>query len=264
MALRVLRVIPTIPSRSCFTKHFASVCGGGGGPDVDRQFAVASSSLASTSFRVEDAPCCGNLYSMRSFSSSSDSKDAANELSKGDEEDQPALLYEGPFAALTLRLKVISLTSAVIGIVGLPALSLFYGSAGSVPATGQVAVIATAGLTAVGSTALLSYCFSPYVHTMERLPADDESNRSGNSVRIITRDILARRVETIFDPTTDVSPPQSNNSRPFCNFMVNGVEFYVHPELVHDQKLRVQLVGEDPLKDVEDANKKKLDDDEFL
>ena len=55
-----------------------------------------------------------------------------------DKEKEPAVLYEGPFAALTLRLKRVSLTSAVIGIVGLPALSFFYGAADSVPATGQL------------------------------------------------------------------------------------------------------------------------------
>ena len=55
-----------------------------------------------------------------------------------DNEEEPAVLYEGPFAALTLRLKRVSLTSAVIGIVGLPALSFFYGAADSVPATGQL------------------------------------------------------------------------------------------------------------------------------
>ena len=55
-----------------------------------------------------------------------------------DKEEEPTVLYEGPFAALTLRLKRVSLTSAVIGIVGLPALSFFYGAADSVPATGQL------------------------------------------------------------------------------------------------------------------------------
>jgi len=187
--------------------------------------------------------------------------------------DEPELLYESPFGGVTLRLKRLSLTSAVIAIFGLPALSIFH--TGSVPAAGQLAVIGTAGATAIGSTILLGYCFSPYIHTMERLPGGSESNEEGaaidavkvneNVIRIVTRDILARRVETIFDPTTDVSPPPSSNTRPFCNFMVRGLPFYVHPVMIHDYKLRVQLVGEEPQQEgADERNKKKSDDDEFL
>ncbi|KAL9188695.1 hypothetical protein ACHAXT_007073 [Thalassiosira profunda] len=212
----------------------------------------------------------------RPFSSSGD--DAADKpIAKLDDpqEDDPLVVYEGPFASLTLTLKRISLTSAVVAIVGLPALSVFYGADGSIPATGQMAIIATAGITAVGSTALLGYCFSPYVHTLERLSggvakADgnataDAADGNESSVRIVTRDVLARRVETIFDPATDVTPPPSSNTRPFCNFMVKGLPMYVHPELIHDYKLRVQLVGEEPQQEgAEERNKQKLDDDEFL
>ena len=168
------------------------------------------------------------------------------------------LIYESPFAALTLKLKRVSLTSAAIGIVGLPVLSVFYG-AGDVPATGQLAVVATAGVTAVGSTMLLGYCFSPYVHTMELL--DDNSNGE-QKIKMFTRDILARQVETIFDPATDVSPPAKNNTRPFCNFMVRGKPFYIHPDLVKDHKVRAQLLGEE--KEIVAEVKKKTDDDEFL
>ena len=144
----------------------------------------------------------------------------------------------------------------------------------------------------MGSTALLGYCFSPYVHTLERLPrgynitaaggggenegagdkadADDATSINNELLRIVTRDILARRVETIFDPTTGVCPPTSNNSRPFCNFMVKSLPggewlpMYVHPEMIHDHNLRVQLVGEEPEPVEEDKKKKKWDDDEFL
>lgn len=180
---------------------------------------------------------------------------------------QPILVYESPFAALTLKLKRVSLTSAAIGIIGLPALSLFYGAQAGVPPTGQLAVIATAGVTAVGSTALLGYCFSPYVHTLEILPenvangeCDDKSERQ---VRMVTRDILARRVETIFNPSADVSPP-SKNTRPFCNFMVRDQPFYIHPDLVQDNILRRELVGDEGEAKVDDGEKKKVDDDEFL
>lgn len=194
-----------------------------------------------------------------STKSTDENENLPNDTSK-EPEKEPALLYEGPFAALTLRLKRVSLTSAVIGIVGLPALSFFYGAADSVPATGQVAVLATAGVTAVGSTVLLGYCFSPYVHTLERVtPVEGADNYL---LRMITRDIFARKIETIFDPTTDVTAPSSSNSRPFCNFMVKGLPFYIHPELINNHDLRVQLVGEETRDN--DVAKNKTDDDEFL
>ena len=253
-------------------------------PKITATFSSPQHCVRNSRFPISD-----QFYvSSRNFSSTGND-DTTNKPSKEESHDhnqllvdQPILVYEGPFASLTLKLKRISLTSAVIGIVGLPLLSFFYG-AGTVPATGQLAVIATAGVTAVGSTALLGYCFSPYVHTLERLPglasdtsSDDNSHdgddatkggvndrQSQNLVRIITRDILARKVETVFDPKTDVSPPPSSTSRPFCNFMVKGLPMYVHPELIHDYKLRLQLVGEES-KDSGATNKMKVDDDEFL
>eukprot|EP00580_Thalassiosira_gravida_P017206 CAMPEP_0201660614 /NCGR_PEP_ID=MMETSP0494-20130426/3224_1 /ASSEMBLY_ACC=CAM_ASM_000839 /TAXON_ID=420259 /ORGANISM="Thalassiosira gravida, Strain GMp14c1" /LENGTH=302 /DNA_ID=CAMNT_0048138549 /DNA_START=197 /DNA_END=1105 /DNA_ORIENTATION=+ len=300
MALRVVR---------CQSKRHSYV-------SVNRSICVAQDLITSassfvpptyhyhqpSSFRPDHDNTCnrfGGAHS-RSFSSINSSSNDENTNKKPSNEEksdrssqnnrpEPVLLYEGPFASLTLRLKRISLMSAAIGIVGLPALSLFYG-AGSVPATGQLAIIATAGATAVGSTALLGYCFSPYVHTMECLSGDyyaneynetemnndegdttvaaataEDGKNNQNLVRVITRDILAREVETIFDPTTDVSPPPNNNSRPFCNFMVMGDKpMYVHADLVHDYKLRVQLLGEEAPQQQEAKNKQKVDDDEFL
>ena len=196
---------------------------------------------------------------------STNTENLPKDTSKEDDKE-PVVLYEGPFSALTLRLKRVSLTSAVIGIVGLPALSFFYGAADSVPATGQVAVLATAGVTAVGSPVLLGYCFSPYVHTLERVVGEGGKDELDNSylLRMVTRDILARKVETVFDPTKDVTAPSSGNSRPFCNFMVKGLPFYVHPELIINHELRVQLVGEEQRDEVDAKNKTKTDDDEFL
>ena len=286
MALRIMSLrTATIPAR-----HFHY---------IHRSLCVAQDLLAAPlttpaspskckSRHVRDSYNSFYVLNARSFSgsSNSDGEGTTNKSSKKESDnsqghgEQPVLLYEGPFAQLTLRLKRISLMSAVIGIVGLPALSMFYGG-GSIPVSGQLAIIGTAGVAAVGSTALLGYCFSPYVHTLERLSPSATSNKNEedgvdattttnnesmnaneNLLRIVTRDILARRVETIFDPTTDVFPPPTNNSRPFCNFMVRGLPMYVHKEMIHDLKLRLQLLGEEPPQDLEP--KKKSDDDEFL
>lgn len=97
---------------------------------------------------------------------------------------------------------------------------------------------------------------------------DDDGASNKNLLRITTRDILARKIETVFDPVTDVSPPPPNNSRPFCNFMVKDMPMYVHPELIQDRELRVTLVGEDPEMTEEGETtvekKKKLEDDDIF
>ena len=82
----------------------------------------------------------------------------------------------------------------------------------------------------------------------------DDSNGE-LKVKMVTRDILARQLETMFDPATE-------DTRPFCNFMVWGKPFYIHPDPVKDNKVRVQRVAEDQetVKEI----KKTTDDDEFL
>lgn len=266
MSLRALRLLPTLPLKSCHSRHFTSIRSSlyGARALLERLSATPPPPSPSQSQPFHHGLPQYVLLNHRNTRALS-SKDASLVGSEQSQDQHPSLVYEGPFASLTLKLKRVSLISACIGLVGLPAISLF--GASSVPATGQLAIIATAGVTAIGSTALLGYCFSPYVHTLERLSALKDSNDGDANalVRIITRDILARRIETIFDPTTDVSPPPKNNSRPFCNFVVKGLPMYVHPELIDDYKLRVQLLGEEPQQANADArNKKKLEDDEFL
>lgn len=196
----------------------------------------------------------------RPFSSSDDIDD-----NKGSADLEPELLYEGALASLTLRLKRISVSTCALGLVGLPAVSLLYGIDAS--ATAQAAVGGTAMAAACGSTVALSYCFSPYVHTLEYVPNNSDSDGSTDDsaapklIKAVTRNILSMKVETIFDPTTDVI--HNTNSRPFCNFIAKGVPMYVHKELIADQKLYVQLLGKPDDADKNDAPKKDDDDGIF-
>mmetsp|Transcript_45265 Transcript_45265/g.137906 ORF Transcript_45265/g.137906 Transcript_45265/m.137906 type:complete len:244 (-) Transcript_45265:115-846(-) len=187
------------------------------------------------------------------------------EAKKGNE-DISDLLYEGPFASLSLRLKRVSITSAVVSLIGVPLLVALHG--GDVPGVGQLAVGGTAVFAATGSTIALHYCFSPYVHMLERIPAHDPIRGSGefdatnggkDLLKATTRSIATMKVETVFDPATDVTQPTGN--RPFCNFLVRGIPMYIHPEMIYDESLRIQLVGERKEEEHESNNK---DDDEFL
>ena len=212
----------------------------------------------------------------RHWFSSSGSVDE-NETRTSRNNQPPTLLYEGPFAQLSLRLKRVSITTAALGVVGMPLLMALHG--GDVPATGQLAVGGTAIMAAAGSTVALSFCFSPYVHKLERVvvPSGQAENKEGEEngidyveqkhlVKATTANILGMRVETIFDPATDVG--KALGSRPFCNFTAKGLPMYVHPEMVYDDELRLQLIGQADLelheKAKEAAAKNKHEDDEFL
>jgi len=84
---------------------------------------------------------------------------------------------------------------------------------------------------AVGSTALLNYCVSPYVHRLEE---------RGGGFEATTVDFWARKVNTKFK--IDDVTSSSSLSRPFCNFVAKGVPMYVHGELMNDKKLLKSLV----------------------
>lgn len=183
------------------------------------------------------------------------------------------IVYEGPFASLALRLKRISITTAAASLVGIPMLMTF-GS--NLPASGQLAVGGTAIVAATGSTAALSFCFSPYIHTLEWIPVrqckvvssttsaqyedDEQYNDSNNGsedqpstcqskcqkmlLKATTRNVFSIKVETVFDPDVDVTH-DPKTYRPFCNFMVKGKPFFIHPELIKDDLLRMQLLGKE-------------------
>jgi len=192
-----------------------------------------------------------------------------------------------------LRLKRISIASAVASVVGIPLL-ITYGS--NIPPSGQLAVGGTAILAACGSTVALTFCFSPYIHTLEWIPvrtqqqqqqqqqqqctsptsADADADADGDGaekgqkmlMKATTINFFAMRVETVFDPDTDVNH-DPKTYRPFCNFMVKDKPLFFHPQLLHDDELRIKLLGvekgiliEESAK--EDDGKKKDPDDDFL
>ena len=204
---------------------------------------------------------------------------------------EPAIVYEGAFSSMALRLKRISITSAVASIVGIPAL-LITQSGGEVvsqvPLSGQIAVGGTCILAACGSTLALDFCFSPYVHSLQWVEGPktgEEGKMNERLVKATSRNLLSMQVETIFHPQHDVlHAGQFQTYRPFCNFKVkkDGKDFplFVHPEMLHDEKLRLLLLGEEivnaGIKEEENVlekeglvqgvkkRNKKDDDDEFL
>eukprot|EP00978_Attheya_sp_CCMP212_P003187 scaffold6581_cov57-Attheya_sp.AAC.15 len=222
-----------------------------------------------------DAVSSGHLASMYSIidtavvSRGFSSEGGRSEFGETEEPSTSPIVYEGPFADTSLRLKRVSVTTAALGVFGMPLLIAMHG--GDVPAAGQAAVGGTACFVAIGSTLAMSFCFTPYVHKLEWISPPIKSHTDGSSeesssaadpilLKATTRNIIAMKVETIFDPAKDIMP--APGSRPFCNMVAKGMPMFVHPELIFDETLRTQLLGE--TKDEDEATKaanKKLDDD---
>ena len=187
---------------------------------------------------------------LRHFSSNKDEDDISivaqklNDEKKLSQDEKSSVFYEGPFGSVALKLKRVSLTTCVIGLIGMPAAVLVKQGSEGVSISGQLAVAGTAAAAAVGSTLLLSFFFNPYVHKLEYvdpssgesvLPAPTNVNETSSlHIRATTRTLLATQLETVFDPSTVVAAP---NSRPFCNFVAAGIPMYCHPELLTDQRL---------------------------
>jgi hypothetical protein len=121
--------------------------------------------------------------------------------------------------------------TATIGLFGMPL--LVYLNTGEVPLGGQVAVSGTALLAAAGSTVLLNYCVTPYVHSI---------TKSGDSFSAVTANLFGMRTTTPFMLDQVVTPKDAKLSRPFCNFVANGVPMYIHGELFDDKAILKKLL----------------------
>lgn len=187
--------------------------------------------------------------------------DVANEVKEGNDdgtksnvvvdmdETSERLLYTAPLAGMITRLKIVSITSCVMSLVGLPLL-IFIKSGGifCMPTTQQLGLGGMAFVGATGSTLALHYVFGPYVVEIKQIPirkchyekdkatsdssTDDDNHQGGNSkesnhststehlFQASTRSIFGLWTnEYVFNPKTDVTS-YSGGIRPFANFVV--------------------------------------------
>jgi len=189
------------------------------------------------------------------------SKRSLFDSAKVDKKETSEIFYEGPFAPMSLRLKFVSISSAIIGVFGVPTLIYMY--SGDIPQAAQYALGGSTMFTACGSTVAVHAFFTPYVHTLEHVNIRQCRNNNGEKdieehsitntanqeklVKATWRNLFVIRQETVFDPAKDATP-YKNGMRPFCNFSVNGIPFYVHPELIMDDVLRKHLLGDEVAK----------------
>ena len=166
---------------------------------------------------------------------------------------------------------MVSLSTSFLSAVGIPSLIYFY--SGNMSGEGVYSVGGISVVLSVGSTFVLDYVFSPYVSTLEKIPVrqckDEEvqdcANKAGQQfmLKATTRNLLAFKVDTVFDPRTDVTVYKG--VRPFGNFIVKDTKtLYIHPELIHDFALRELLFGEESLLDENNKAKVRKDDEDEL
>ena len=105
---------------------------------------------------------------------------------------------------------------------------------------GQIAVSGVAALAAVGSTILLSYCVSPYVHDLTV-----QKNEKGEVLYTATTgNMFGMRTKTTFPLKSCIELEKSGMKRPFCNVIVNGGDkaLFIHGELFDDKNLLKRLL----------------------
>ena len=149
---------------------------------------------------------------------------------------------------LISRLKIVSITSCGLSLVGLP-LFVFIKN-GDLPNASQVGMGGIALFAATGSTLALHFVFGPYALTIEEILKSDTTNTDdtddtdddddkGTLLKATTRSVFGWKNEIVFDPSTDVMP--YIGSRPFANFLAKDTALYAHPELL-DEAMRQKLL----------------------
>lgn len=145
---------------------------------------------------------------------------------------------------LISRLKIVSITSCGLSLVGLP-LFVFLKN-GDLPNASQVGMGGIALFAATGSTLALHFVFGPYALTIEEIVKSDTTNKDDMDdddketlLKATTRSVFGWKNEIVFDPSTDVMP--YTGSRPFANFLAKDTALYAHPELL-DEAMRQTLL----------------------
>lgn len=215
-------------------------------------------------------PTAPKPFSSFLFSSSDSRRWSSSEETARDENNK--LFYEAPMGRLISRLKVVSITSCVCSVIGLPL--LIYIKNGDFPNMREAGMGGIAFFGASGSTLALHFVFGPYALTMEKVSATDESSDADTETTLIkatTRSVFGWKNEIVFDPLINVMP--YSGMRPFANFIANDVTLYAHPDLLDDamrQRLLFPL-GSPATEETERVEKneglpakKKWDDDDDL
>ena len=152
------------------------------------------------------------------------------------------IVYESPLGRVVSRLRAVSLSTAIIGSVGLPVVVSLQGT---MPSSGLLIGSMFFVTGTLGSTAAIHFVFRPYVYEIHKIPVRECSTPGVDCVnkdflyKAITKNLFLRTHETVFDAATDLEAYKG--MRPLCNWSAKGQPLYVHGEYVYDEKLREYL-----------------------
>eukprot|EP00339_Tiarina_fusa_P013941 CAMPEP_0117020252 /NCGR_PEP_ID=MMETSP0472-20121206/15422_1 /TAXON_ID=693140 ORGANISM="Tiarina fusus, Strain LIS" /NCGR_SAMPLE_ID=MMETSP0472 /ASSEMBLY_ACC=CAM_ASM_000603 /LENGTH=413 /DNA_ID=CAMNT_0004725415 /DNA_START=65 /DNA_END=1303 /DNA_ORIENTATION=+ len=224
-----------------------------------------------------------------------------------DDDDEPdddpdAPLYTSPMGNLISRLKIVSITSCVMSIVGLPC--MIYIKNGDWPNAKQLGMGGIAFMGATGSTLALHFVFGPYILDMKEIPVvrecssssskkesiskkdeedgeekvkDSEAATTTSTTSTTTTTTTSTASPTLFEATTrsvfgwkkrHVFDPMTDVTpfvgfRPFANFVVKGdTPLYVHSELLDDVTRAKLLLSHLEQAAVDPEEEEEYDDEE--
>jgi hypothetical protein len=153
-------------------------------------------------------------------------------------EEKPQLVYESPLGNVVSKLRTVSLTTAIIGMTGVPCMIAIKG--GVIPEVGILAAAMLFVTGSIGSTAAIHFVFAPYVYRIECIPIRQcsidasatssdvlPSSQKDTLLKAWTRSLFLRDSTIVFDPCIDVQPYKG--MRPMCNLLAKGRPLYVHP-----------------------------------
>jgi len=149
------------------------------------------------------------------------------------ETEREVLIYEGPFEKTVRRIKVFSLSSCFLTLVGSPLL-VYFGNA-DIPLLHRSALgVAVMGF-GLATTFLLNFIVKPYVIRMTYLP-----DREPKQLRLETLNFFGRK--KVLD--ADIESLSTQTSRPLSTFAhpPSNMEFFLHEDvIVQNQNLKPLL-----------------------
>ena len=152
------------------------------------------------------------------------------------------LVYEGQFGVKLRWLRRVSLSSAVVSVVGFPVAFQFGVSLeSSIPLVGQFMIAGTAIFTSLSSTLFLQAITSPYVVQLYEIVPDNASSSSDRQFEATRTNIFGSLVSSKFS-LADVEKANAG-SHPFATFKdkKSNNYYYTWKHAITDPTLKEKL-----------------------
>ena len=175
--------------------------------------------------------------SVRGFSTSqaasgaSGSKAAVYSSTAGSDEGEFELVYRGPLRSAVRAVKVFSLTTCAIALVGGPFLVMMGNP--SVPLVGRVLMTSFVMLIGISTTLILHWLMKGYVIKMYYDPKSEH-------LRVYTLTMFAGKRGHTFH-LSEAGPPESLAA--FSTFQAQGKSYFMHTEVWDNKELLGKILG---------------------